>query len=182
MIPRARYGQGKILGTLGTICQSRLSATEQTLEALGALYPAGYSPRAAEWAHRRKDIFVAQHSVEFVWCIDDEANKPTMAQTTEGGNCDTRVRKSMQIGPPIRGHVREAQRRQAARPRVLIIVFRRRCVDHMKKGISAVVRKEQGNDAKNKRHARARGDMQQARSLKNGLPSNKCNGRLERTL
>ena len=129
-----------------------------------------------------KHRFVAQHFVEFVWCIDDEAHKPTMAQTAEGGKCDARVRKSMQIGPSIRGHVREAQRRQAARPRVMVIVFSKRCVDQLQKGISTVVRNEQGNDAKNKRHARALGDMQQARSLKNGLPSNKCNGRWERTL
>ena len=57
----------------------------------------------------------------------------------------------MQIGPPTRKHVREAQRRQAVRPRVLIIVFSKHCVDQLQTDVFAraqtVVRKEQGDDA-----------------------------------
>ena len=149
-----------------------------------------------------KHKFVVHHFVDFVQGIDDEAHrvvtqrpsvKPTMAQTSDGGNCGTRVRsfdrRSMQSGPPIRGHVREAQRRQAVRPRVLIIVFSMHCVDQLQTDVfaraQAVVRKEQGDDAAENQGvgALAIGDVHQvqdyeARSLKNGLLSKGCNGRL----
>ena len=81
--------------------------------------------------------------------------KPTMERTSEGVNCGMRVgsldRRSLQLGLPNRGHVREAQRRQAVRPRVLIIVFSSHFVDELQTDVFArtqtVVRKEQGDGA-----------------------------------
>ena len=55
-----------------------------------------------------------------------------------------------QIGPPIRGHVCEAQRRQAVRPRV-VRVFNKHCVGQLQTDAYAraqtAVRTEQGDDA-----------------------------------
>ena len=98
-----------------------------------------------------------------------------MAQSPKGGNCGTRVRsldrRSMQIGPPIRGRACEAQRRQAVRPRVLIIVL-----IHCKRASLLVLRKEQGDDAAEDQSgdALATGDLHQVQDCESTVTEDRA--------
>ena len=96
--------------------------------------------RAAERSHHRKNTG-SLHSTSWSSC-----GASMTKRTNQRWYRPRKARNATRVfaSPSIRGHVREAQRRQAAHPTVLVIVFSKHCVDQLQKGISTVVRKEQG--------------------------------------